>query len=215
MSTYMWATVFGLLGAGLLTAMAIPQLIKIIRGGTDGVSIGTWVFIVIATLAWLGYGLQIASPALIVGNILTGVGALLVVGILMRRRYDWSGGVTLASLLLATFGAISVFVALPVAVVSVLAIGFGLLSRWPQLLSSWQHARLHQVTDVSIAAWAVSAVGQAAWLAYGILAHDIPAIVVNVILVLVGAAIVACELRAGRGRKDAIADVLQPTRIAA
>lgn len=66
------AEYIGFLAAFLTTASFVPQAVQILRTRqTDGISLIMYAMFTVGIAVWLAYGILLASPSIIVANIIT------------------------------------------------------------------------------------------------------------------------------------------------
>lgn len=193
MASFPIADLLGYLGSLLLTVMALPQLIAIMKNGTAGVSLPSWLLLTISALMWLVYGIQTQTMPNVVGNIAAVIAAGLVVAALVRSKRDvplWFG-------LPIVLGAVVVcgllLLLIPAAAIAAVGTLVAIASRYPQVLGSWSAMRNRELTNVSRRTWAICVAGGLLWVGYGVLAADTPVLIVNLILALSGLLIIVLE----------------------
>lgn len=72
---------------GLSCGMFVPQLIKVLRSGSEGVSLTTWVLAAMASTTWIGYAFAIGRPAVVAAHFLMLPSSVLIVSrVLMASR---------------------------------------------------------------------------------------------------------------------------------
>jgi uncharacterized protein with PQ loop repeat len=165
------------LGATLGVAMVLPQLSRTIRNpGLAGVSALSWGLTALACLTWLSYGLRTAAMPQIPSNILLAGGAVAVV--LLVPSATSRGRRALA---LVTAGTLIAALAtvLPPQTIGYLAFAIGLLSVWPQLLESFANWRSGGESGLSLTTWSVKLAASSCWLAYALIATDLPVAVAS------------------------------------
>ncbi len=82
--------IIGYIGVVLGLAVPVPQLLKLARTGSSGVSLGTYVFLCLALVCYLIHAIYIGSPVFTISqsvNLATNTAILVV---LTRRKYDKS-----------------------------------------------------------------------------------------------------------------------------
>ena len=150
---------------------------KVLREGSDGVSVGSWGLFLTASVVWAVYGWKIASPSTLIGNVAAGLAFAALVGALLAARF---GRGRAAVMVLVAVGVIfAVAALLPTVVVGVIAVLLGFALALPQLVTSWRSRDLP--STVSTTAWAMIATGQGLWLIYGVLRPELAIVIVNVV----------------------------------
>ncbi len=179
------------LGALLGVLMVLPQLSRTIRHpDLPGVSALSWGLTAASSLTWLAYGVRSAMMPQIPGNILLVSGAVAVVllvpsGLPAHRRALILGASAASILGLA--------VVLPAQTLGYLAFSIGLVSVWPQLLESFANWRSGWESALSLTTWSVKLAAGGCWLAYALLATDLPVAVASVVALTTGIAILGME----------------------
>ena len=77
--------------------------------------------------------------------------------------------------------------------VGYLAFSIGLFSSWPQLYDSFATWRAGNVSAVSLPTWSLRMSAQACWLAYAVLALDVPVLISAVVTLSSALALVVLE----------------------
>lgn len=83
--------VLGLVAAALTTGSFFPQVVRTWRVGGADLSASMLGIFLAGVLLWLGYGLLVASPSVVVANVLT---AAQVLAILVLKRARRATGAT-------------------------------------------------------------------------------------------------------------------------
>ncbi|MEY4101962.1 MAG: hypothetical protein RIR88_96 [Actinomycetota bacterium] len=164
----MWvAEIFGFIGGGLGTLQGIPQAWRIYRMKTGyGVSISSWILMLLRMSTWMGYGFYIASPSIMVSNLIGAFTSALVVAAMrpnQLRAWLWIVPVIALCGFLVQI--------LPLVVTSVILVLLT-LSRVPQLIRSIANAKAGKVTAVSISALALGIGSMLAWGTYAFMVND-------------------------------------------
>ena len=164
----MWvAEIFGFIGGGLGTLQGIPQAWRIYRMKTGyGVSISSWILMLLRMSTWMGYGIYIASPSIMVSNLIGAFTSALVVAAMrpnQLRAWLWIVPVIALCGFLVQI--------LPLVVTSVILVLLT-LSRVPQLIRSIANAKAGKVTAVSISALALGIGSMLAWGTYAFMVND-------------------------------------------
>lgn len=161
------AEIVGFIGGALGMVQGIPQTWRIYRLGTGyGVSLSSWLLMLYRVAAWMGYGFLIASPSVIVSNMVACVtSAMVCVALLKMRHFAWLWLIPTAAL------AAYLIVLFPAWVTWIVLLVFT-LARLPQLLVSIQNMRRGKTTAVSISAIVLGASSMACWAFYGFVHQD-------------------------------------------
>ncbi len=165
------------LGATLGVAMVLPQLSRTMRHPSlPGVSALSWGLTAVACLAWLGYGVRTATMPQIPGNILLITGAVAVV---LLVPSPWSRSRRALSLGTSAAAILALAVVLPAQTIGYVAFAIGLVSAWPQLVESFANWRSGGESGLSLTTWSVKLASSSCWLAYALLATDLPVAVAS------------------------------------
>ena len=192
-------------GALLSVAMVLPQLTRTIRHpALPGVSPSSWALTTLACIAWLIYGLRADVLPQIPGNVLLIIGAVAVVLLVPSA---WSRSRRVTYLGSASAAIIVVSLAIPPMAVGYLAFAISMISIWPQLVDSFGNWRMGIVSGVSLPTWWVKLAATACWLAYSIIATDIPVLIASILGGACNIAVFAMEgsARQTAGRRVALA----------
>ncbi len=188
----------GFLGGIIGLVYSIPQIIRLYRTNeTIGVSVPTWMLLVVGHSLWVGYGVTTSSPSQLVTNLIAGLLAVVLLQKLMGAS-------------VRTFGIIALLLSIPfflvwwgpVALVSVLLISVTVISRIPQVTRSWKTWRTSSASVVSVATWSLSVAGTTLWLIYAVLDHRLVILFATVISLFASSLIISFELL-GRKRHEA------------
>ncbi|MBK9738839.1 MAG: hypothetical protein IPO93_04900 [Actinobacteria bacterium] len=181
-------------GALLSVAMVLPQLTRTIRHPhLPGVSALSWALTAVGCLGWLLYGLRISSVPQIPGNVLLISGAVAVVILVpsvVSRSRRALGLAAAAGLLLL------VNTVVPAQTVGYVAFAISMVSAWPQLFESYGNWRTGGESGLSLTTWSVKIASTSSWLAYGILAADLPVLVACSVGLVTTLAIIGMETSA-------------------
>lgn len=183
----------GYAAAVLLTAMSIPQTIRVHRNGSRGVSSATWLIVSFAIAMWIGYGISHASLVLVIANIAGLIAASATLSILARSKgQSWTAAIALVSCYAVTCVIVSLVA--PLALVTLAAVVLPIVSRLPQVGLCIQACWQGSATQVSRLTWTLSATGQSLWLSYGLIVHDGALVVVNLVCVLLTLVLLAVDI---------------------
>lgn len=158
----------GMLGGGLGFLISIPQLVRVVKHKSQmGVSLGTWLFILVSCVGWTTYGWRFFSISQIVTNTIASVLAITLSYVLMRERFTLG----MRLLVLTAIAGSTIFVVgyAPVWLMDVWLYA-ALWSRMPQMWKSYQSWRERRSSVVSMTTYWLSIVSSIAWVFYGVLA---------------------------------------------
>jgi len=166
------AEVFGFVAAVLGVLQAWPQTVRVRRlGHGRGVSLAMWLMMTGSSSVWLGYGLRIGSPSLIVSTLATGVMNMTVV---LALRLG--SRCTLPGMLLGFAAGTAGIALMPPWFAAPVLYAFT-LSRMPQVVRSWK-SRRDGVTGsaVSLGSVGMSMACLLCWEVYSVL-HGSPTLI--------------------------------------
>jgi uncharacterized protein with PQ loop repeat len=184
----------------LLFIMSIPQIMKVRRYGSQGVSISTWLIVCAAIALWCVYGSQIGNGPLTWVNVVSIWLPVTTAALIAADRCPrWS----FVSAFLAVTAALAVlavvaFVWVPATVVVLTGTVLVIVSRVPQTVQSLRNWRAVKVTEVSVPAWSFGLSGQLLWAVYGHLIGDVAIIATNVVSSALTVVIIAVTLATSR-----------------
>ena len=185
------ATTLAYVGATLGVLMVVPQILRAVRHPTlGGVSPTSWGLLAVACLSWLLYGLRTQTWPQVPGNVFLVSGAVAVVLLVPSTHSPTRRAATLAA---AAAAVVLVALSIPAHLVGYLALGIGLTSAWPQVYDSFLGSRRTALSGVSIATWGTRLVSQSCWLAYAVLARDLPVLLSASVALSAATAMVAVE----------------------
>jgi MtN3 and saliva related transmembrane protein len=180
----------------ILTVGMVPQAVRLVRHGAQGVAFGTWGALVGVIALWLGYGLQVGSLPIIVANGASLLIAVVIVAAIVKDRRQWNFAVTLPLLAVTSAGAVAVLSVVSLPVVATAAVVISVAARYPQVAASWRTRKANTVSQVAVSTWVATGVGHVLWLAYGVAIADAPTVATNFVLAVSSVLIVAWEHRA-------------------
>jgi uncharacterized protein with PQ loop repeat len=191
MTLHSLAFSFAYLGATLGVVMVVPQILRTLRHPTlGGVSPVAWSMTVVGCSMWLTYGVRTHTVPQIPGNVLLIMGAVAVVLLVPSAASRRRRAVTLAAVV-ASF--LAVALTIPAHAVGYLAVSIGFVASWPQVYDSFQTWRSGAKSGVSISAWTLKAVAQSCWLAYALLAGDVPVAISATVVLTTSVTLVTLE----------------------
>lgn len=179
------AEMFGFVGGALSMMQALPQARRVrALGHGRGVSTSAWVFTFAANVTWLGYGVRIASPSLVMTNVVSAVLSAAVITAIVDARFR----PVLALPVLGIGFAFAVQV-IPEAFTSVVMVALT-MSRAPQVAQSWRHYKAGAHSAVSMGTVMLSIAGLLCWAGFSILAQR-PLLILTTALALTLAVTIA------------------------
>lgn len=199
--------ILGLTSSLLILSASLPQLIEVLRRGSNGVSAGSWSLFMIASVVWAVYGSKIESPATLIGNIAATLAFSTLVGALLAQRLGRVKALVAVAATVGFFGVASV--SLPTSVLAVVGVLLGFSLSVPQLLTSWRSRGLP--STVSLTAWTMVVIGQVGWLIYGFLRPEWAIFVMNVVAGSISFSVLMLERRKPSLPQDASAHM--PARV--
>jgi mannose-P-dolichol utilization defect 1 len=163
---YGWIEIVGVIAGILGLAVAIPQLLKVLKAKSHvGVSITTWMLMMLNYSVWLGFSLRMDSPSQLWANILAAGLTAVLVYVLLKEH--WSKTVTpLLVILFSIILSVGVIMISPVWLMDVVLTAF-IFARVPQILSSFKSWRIGRHTNVSLLAYLLMALSSVGWIVYG------------------------------------------------
>jgi uncharacterized protein with PQ loop repeat len=172
------AEIFGFIGGALGTLQGVPQAWRIYRMKTGyGVSISSWILMLVRMSTWMGYGWLMASPSIAVSNFIGALTSALVVAAMRPHRLRaWLWIVPV--IFLCGF----IVQIIPLYLTSIILVLLT-LSRVPQVIRSIANARAGKVTAVSISALALGVGSMMAWGVYASIVND-PLVLYTTILAM-------------------------------
>ena len=194
--------VFGFAGGAIGVYMAVPQARHIRKlGHGDGVSLTYWAVLLLVNASWLGYGLLIGSPSLIISNVLGFTTSTMVVTALLKK-----GWVAWLSVYAAGAVWMLLFKMLPLALITVLLVAMT-FNRLPQIYRSIQNLRAGVASAVSMRSQYYLASAMVLWEVYSFLSGHISLVITTTTGLTLTTAVIALEL-AGR-RKAARLEAIE------
>lgn len=169
--------ILGLTSSFLILSASMPQLLEVLRRGSNGVSAGSWSLFMIASVLWAVYGWKVDSPSTLIGNIVATLAFSTLVGALLAERLGRTKALAGVAVTVGSFAVTAVL--LPTTVLAVVGVLFGFSLSVPQLLTSWRSRGLP--STVSQTAWTMVVLGQVGWLLYGLLRPEWPIFIMNVV----------------------------------
>lgn len=186
------AVASGYLGAALGMGMVIPQIARTLRNRSmPGVSALSWSLTAISCSTWLLYGVRAQELPQIPGNVVIVSGAILIALLVPSATAPRIRATRLVALL-AAVGTVAAVA--PPTMLGLLAFAIGLVSSWPQLITSLTRPA-HVPSAVSISAWLMRCASQAAWLFYALVLHDLAVTIAATVTLTSALVILAVELK--------------------
>ncbi len=183
----------GLAASACVIVNGIPQAVTIWRtGSAAGVSIPMWVLFYGLLCLWLGYGIRVGNPTLIVANAGTMSTSSAVLIAIAR-----SGGRRLVPTVLGLVALAAALVAAALVVpVGVLAVVFlaatGLT--WLQTVASFRTWRSHGHSNVAISAYVLRAAANGLWIVQTVFTGDVLLLAVSVVTMSGSLSVIAFEI---------------------
>jgi len=159
--------IFGFIGGFIGIATGLPQMLRIRRlGHADGLELSPWVLMLVLFAAWTSFGFKVASPSIMVANLLTFfTTALVVVAITGNTFKSWS-------LILLVGAGAGLFVLYgPVVLVNLILVLLT-AARLPQLIRTWLNRATAKVTAVSIPSLVVALTSMVFWMGFALLTEN-------------------------------------------
>lgn len=159
--------IFGFIGGFIGIATGLPQMLRIRRlGHADGLELSPWVLMLVLFAAWTSFGFKVASPSIMVANLLTFfTTALVVVAITGNTFKSWS-------LILLVGAAAGLFVFYGPVVLVNLVLVLLTAARLPQLIRTWLNRATAKVTAVSIPSLVVALTSMVFWMGFALLTEN-------------------------------------------
>lgn len=187
------AELFGFVGGGLSMMQALPQARRVrALGHGRGVSLSAWVFTFAANVTWLGYGIRMASPSLVMTNVVSAVLSATVIVAIAEARFRPA----LVLPVLGVTAALAVQV-VPETFTSTVMIALT-MSRAPQVVQSWRHYKAGAHSAVSMGTVTLSVAGLLCWGGFSILAQRPLLILATSLALTLAVAIAVLELSGER-----------------
>lgn len=163
---YGWIEIVGVIAGILGLAVAVPQLLKVLKAHSHvGVSITAWFLLMLNYSVWLGFSWRMDSPSQLWANILA-VGLTAVLVYVLLKEHLGNKFVSAVVILFSIFVSITVILVSPVWLMDIVLAGF-IFARVPQVLSSFRSWRLGRHTNVSLLAYMLMGLSSVGWATYG------------------------------------------------
>ena len=178
--------------AGALTTawIVLPQAVRAVRVGTDGISPATFQLLVAVSVMWLVYGVSEHYLPAWPGNSCQLVTSTIVLIQCRRHGHSWNDVMSIAVALVVITGV--VFVAAGGVWIGWCAVLVSLGLRVPQIRAAMISEKL---SGISVSTWWVSVASNLLWLIYGIAHTDPRLIVATTVNILGSVAIIAVVAR--------------------
>jgi uncharacterized protein with PQ loop repeat len=159
--------IFGFIGGFIGIATGLPQMLRIRRlGHANGLELSPWLLMLVLFGAWTSFGFKVASPSIMVANLLTFfTTALVVVAITGNTFKSWS-------LILLIGAAAGLFVFYGPVVLVNLVLVLLTAARLPQLIRTWLNRATAKVTAVSIPSLVVALTSMVFWMGFAVLTEN-------------------------------------------
>ena len=184
------AEFFGFVAAVLGVTQAWPQARRVRSlGHSDGVSLAMWAIMLTSTGAWLGCGIQLGSPSLIISCAVSGVMNLnVIVAVTGRPR------IVVPRFALLYLTAMTAVLVLPTWISGPMLF-LGNLSRVPQVVRSWRSRRDGVRESAVSVGWMVTGlVCLLSWEVYSILFRSVTLIASTTLALVLALAVAWLEL---------------------
>lgn len=183
--------------AGIVMAVGmVPQAVRIVRHGAEGVAFGTWAGLVVVVSLWLAYGVELGSLPILVANVASGLIAIIIVAGILRDRDGWHYVVTVPVLGVVVAAGVAALSFVPLVVLAAIAVVLSIAARYPQAAASWRTRQTAEHSQVAVSTWVATGVGHSLWFAYGFTIFDVPTMVTNMVLAVSCVLIVVWERQA-------------------
>ena len=186
--------IFGFVAGAIGVYMAVPQARNIRKlGHGEGVSLTYWAVLVMVNASWLGYGILLGSPSLIVSNVLGFTTSTMVVTALINKGW-------IAWPVIYGIGAVWVlaFKMLPIAVITVLLVAMT-FNRLPQIYRSVQNLRAGVASAVSMRSQYYLFTAMILWEFYSFMSGHVSLVITTTTGLLLTSVVITLEL-AGRSK---------------
>ena len=181
------AETLGLLGGVIGLSISVPQILKVRRLGTQGVSATTWAIMYSSCCSWLGYGIRTDSPAQVLTNsVAMGLVGFLLISMAQRRPGRRARAATWAFLPGMLIAGVYGIGHVSEQTMRVILLSFE-VTFLPQLARSfiaWR--RKTPIPAVSNLTWSLSALSSLLWLSYAVVGGR--TLVIVTALIALGAA---------------------------
>ena len=181
--------IFGYIGGTLGVLMALPQALHIRRRGNGyGVSLTMWLLTLLVNASWLGYGIKLGSPSLVISNIVGFTTSAFVVSQLVNKGWwIWPAMYIIA----AAWAGIEMSLPLEFTTVLLIALTF---YRFPQILRSVKNLKAGKETSVSLRALFIGLGAISSWEVYSVLSGHPQLVLTTSIALTMTSTIVLLEL---------------------
>ena len=163
---YGYAEIIGAAAGALGLSIAIPQTVKILKAHNhSGVSVTTWILMLLNYAAWLGFSVKKDSTSQIAANLI----AILITGILVYILINQNIKnvyITLTIMAGLTSTAITLPLILPEMLMNIF-LTILIFAKLPQVLTSYRSWKTGTATTVSIGTYTLMLLSSAGWAAYG------------------------------------------------
>lgn len=186
----------GFAGGLLGLSISIPQIIRLISTGSYvGVSTSTWLIFTTMAAGWFAYGFNVDSISQIVTNFISAAATGVLSTLLLRQwMHPAYGALGVTALWVGAF----CLVRFSSPVVGAIFLAVGLVSRMPQLITSFISMLNSRDTAVSRSAFALMMASSTIWIFYGALSHQVTVFWFAIITVTMSGLIILFETVARR-----------------
>jgi uncharacterized protein with PQ loop repeat len=195
--------IIGFIAGGISVSVIIPQLIKVVKNGSNiGVSFGMWFLTTCAYASWTSYALRFNSLSMLVANIIAVTISLILLKTILRQNSKLNILNMFIIFFVPLFFAVTVYY-INVLFIAILLVGFD-MSRMLQIKKSWLTYRNSLHSDVAISTHLLSMVASSFWMTYSSLTGLWVNVLTTAFIILYGTIIVSLETAAKRRREKAV-----------
>lgn len=163
---YGYAEIIGAAAGALGLSIAIPQTIKILKAHNhEGVSITTWILMLLNYSAWIGFSIKKDSPSQIAANLIGIIITSILVYILINQNIK-NVYITLTIMAGLTFTATTLPLFLPEILMNIFLTTL-IFAKLPQVLTSYRSWKTGAATTVSTGTYTLMLLSSAGWATYG------------------------------------------------
>jgi uncharacterized protein with PQ loop repeat len=186
------STALSIVAPTLTLSRSIPQSIRIIRSGAEGVSQVSWLLVVGVAELWVLYGFLYHVPAEVVTNVPNCLMAVLI--LVLAARHHRSLRRTVSGVLLCTLLALGIAIASIAvnehSIISFLAVSGAFCLYLPQLTNV---VRSQSISGISLLSWLLALGASISWGIYGLTIHQ-PAVSLPSLVLIPSAAMIVLRI---------------------
>lgn len=191
----MATSALAVISPALSIAQSVPQFVRVARSGATGVSMPTWMLLLVLSELWGIYGAFASVTAEVATNVPCGLLALAIVVVVARRRAVVCKTLVIAGVLSMAVAAVALACLLidrrdieaDIAVAGSLAIYV------PQFARALGRCDLD---GISPGTWVLACLSAISWGAYGLLLHKLPVYLPSVVMLPLAVVILVRTVRA-------------------